>query len=231
MTDLAPKTTRRAAETPFWRDARVLGVLAQAVFLAVVVAAAAWIGSNASQNMLRLGGSQFLCRDGTTSFRCAFDFLRLDAQFAISESLIPYDPSDSYARALAVGALNTAKVAVLGIVLATVLGTVTGIARLSSNWLISTVARWYVDLIRNTPLLVQLFFLFFGVIVLFPPIRAALQPFGLPIYLSQRGINLPRPVFMPSFGTWLLFLAAGAGLAALVWFLLGRREVRTGRAI
>ena len=231
MTDLAPKSTRRAAAAPFWRDVRVLGVLAQAVILAVVLAAAAWIAGNASQNMLRLGGSQFLCRDGTTSFRCAFDFLRLDAQFAISESLIRYDPSDSYARALAVGALNTVKVAVLGIVLATVLGTVTGIARLSSNWLISTVARWYVDLIRNTPLLVQLFFLFFGVIVLFPPIRAALQPFGLPIYLSQRGINLPQPVFMPSFGVWLLFLAAGAGLAALVWFVLGRREVRTGQAI
>ncbi len=231
MTDLAPKPTRRAEETPFWRDVRVLGVLAQALFLAIVVAGAAWLAGNASQNMLRLGGSQFLCRDGTSSFRCAFDFLRLDAQFAISESLIAYDPSDTYGRALLVGALNTAKVAVLGIVLATVVGTLTGIARLSSNWLISTVARWYVDLVRNTPLLVQLFFLFFGVIVLFPPIRNALQPFGLPLYLSQRGINIPRPVFMPSFGLWLAFLAAGAALAALVWFWLGRREVSTGRPI
>ena len=71
---------------------------------------------NVTQNMSTLGASQFLCRDGTSSVRCTFDFLQLDAQFAISESLIPYSPSDSYARALLVGALNTIKVSFLGII-------------------------------------------------------------------------------------------------------------------
>ena len=229
MTNSTPPPPQRTARIPFWRDIRVLGVIAQIAFLIVVLSALGWVAGNVGDNLSTLGESQFLCRDGSSSVRCAFDFLRLDAQFAISESLIPYDPSDSYGRALLVGALNTIKVAALGIVLATVLGTVTGIARLSSNWLIRNVARWYVDLIRNTPLLLQLFFLFFGVILLFPPIREAVQPFGLPIFLSQRGINLPGIAVMPSFTTWLLFLGGGLALAGLVWWWLGRRERQTER--
>ena len=230
MTDFTPKAPNRSEVVPFWRDIRVLGVLAQIAFLIVVVAGFTWVARNVAQNMSTLGGSQFLCRDGTSSFRCAFDFLKLESQFAISESMISYDPSDTYARAMLVGALNTIKVSFLGIILATILGTVTGIARMSSNWLISNVARWYVDIIRNTPLLLQLFFLFFVVILGFPPIRQAIQPFGLPIYLSQRGIELPKPVFMPSFSTWLIFIALGVALAVIVWGWLGRRERETERA-
>ena len=229
MTELTPPAPQRSESVPFWRDIRVLGVLAQIAFLIVVIAGFSWVARNVTQNMSTLGGSQFLCADGTSSIRCAFDFLRLDASFAISESLIPYDPSDSYARALLVGALNTLKVSILGIIFATVLGTLTGIARLSSNWLISGVARWYVDIIRNTPLLLQLFFLFFAVILAFPPINQAIQPFGLPIYLSQRGINLPKPVFMPSFSTWMIFVGVGLVLALVIWRWLGRRERETER--
>ena len=230
MTDLTPPAPHRPERIPFWRDSRVLGVLAQIASLVVVIAGLAWVARNVTGNLSTLGGSQFLCRDGSSSARCAFDFLRLDAAFDISESLIPYDPSDSYARALLVGLLNTLKVSLLGIVLATVLGTLAGVARLSSNWLIRTAARWYVDIIRNTPLLLQLFFLFFGVILAFPSIREAIQPFGLPIYLSQRGINLPWPVLMPSFVTWLLFIGLGVALAAAVWWWLGRRERQTEHA-
>lgn len=224
MTELTPQAPKRSESVPFWRDIRVLGVLAQIAFLIVVILFFLWLGRNVAQNMSTLGGSQFLCRDGTSSLRCGFDFLQLESQFAISESVIRYDPSDTYARAMLVGALNTIKVAALGIVFATILGTVTGIARLSSNWLIRSVARWYVDIIRNTPLLLQLFFLFFAVILGFPAIRNAIQLFGLPIYLSQRGIDLPRLVLMPSFTTWLLFIALGIALAAAVWWWLGRRE-------
>jgi general L-amino acid transport system permease protein len=227
MTELTPKAPNRSESIPFWRDIRVLGVLAQIAFLIIVLSGAVWIAGNVAVNLVTLGENQFLCQDGTSSVRCAFDFLRLDAQFDIAETIIPYTPADSYGRALLIGALNTIKVSFFGIILATILGTVAGIARLSSNWLISSVARWYVDLIRNTPLLLQLFFLFFGVILLFPPIREAIQPLGLPIYLSQRGINLPKPVVMPSFSTWLIFIAAGVALAAVVWWWLGRRERET----
>ena len=229
MTDIAPDSGGRAPSIPFWRDSRVLGVLAQIVFFSLVVAGLVGLGRNVAGNMGRLGENQLLCRDGSSSFRCAFDFLRLDAQFEIAETVLPFDPSDSYGRALLAGALNTVKVGFFGIILATVLGTVIGIARLSSNWLIRTLARWYVDVIRNTPLLLQLFFLYFGVILLLPPIRQAAQPFGLPIFLSQRGINLPAVVFMPSFVVWLALVGVGLLVAGVVWWLLGRRERRLGR--
>jgi general L-amino acid transport system permease protein len=230
MSETTPKMPSGGQEViPPWRDIRVLGVVAQIAFVIVVVWGFAWIVNNVLGNLDKLGGSQFLCRDGSTSYRCAFDFLRLDAQFDITETSITYDPSDSYSRALLVGLLNTLKVTVFGVILATVLGTIAGIARLSSNWLVASIAKWYVDIMRNTPLLLQLFFLYFGVILAFPAINQAIQPFGLPIYLSQRGINLPSLVFMPSSAVWIAFVFLALIQAQVLWVLLGRREERTGR--
>jgi general L-amino acid transport system permease protein len=125
--------------------------------------------------------------------------------------------------------LNTVKVGFFGILLATILGTITGIARLSQNWLIRNVAGVYIDIIRNTPLLLQLFFLFFGVILVFPAIREAIQLFGLPVYLSQRGIDMPGPAFMPSFGVWLAFIVLGLIQAQAVNIYLSRLEEKTGK--
>lgn len=232
MSETTPEMPSGGQEAvPPWRDIRVLGVVAQIAFVVAAVWAFAWIINNVLDNLDTLGGNQFLCRDGSTSYRCAFDFLRLDAQFDITETSIAYDPSDSYARALLVGLLNTIKVTVLGVILATILGTIAGIARLSSNWLVSTIAKWYVDIMRNTPLLLQLFFLYFAVILAFPPINEAIQPFGLPIYLSQRGINLPSLVFMPSSAVWAAFAVLALVQAQVLWILLGRREERTGKPI
>ncbi|MFZ0546840.1 MAG: ABC transporter permease subunit [Candidatus Promineifilaceae bacterium] len=230
MAELSPKPPYSGQEAiPFWRDGRVIGVLAQIIFVIVVLAVTGWLVNNVAGNLTKLGESQFLCRDGSSSFRCAFDFLRLDASFDISESVIKYDPSDSYARALMVGALNTVKVGFFGIVLATILGTVTGIARLSQNWLVRNVAGVYIDIMRNTPLLLQLFFLFFGVILVFPAINEAIQLLGLPIYLSQRGIDLPGIVFMPSFGIWLAFIVLGFIQAQAINIYLSRMEEKTGK--
>lgn len=230
MAELSPKSPRRSQESiPFWRDIRILGVLAQIAFVILFLLAAGWLLGNVVQNLDTLGENQFLCRDGSSSLRCAFDWLRLDAAFDISETLIDYDPSDPYGRALVVGVLNTVRVTVIGIILATLLGTFAGIARLSDNWLVNSVAKWYVDLFRNTPLLVQLFFIFFGVILVFPAIREAIQPFGLPLYLSQRGINLAWPVVMPSWPVWLAFIVLGIIQAQVLWVFLGRREERTGK--
>lgn len=216
---------------PFYRDGRVIGVLAQIAFVIVVVAAATWIFGNLSRNLItQVGESQFICRDGSTSFRCAFDFMSGEASFDISETPVEYDPSDSYWRAIYVGFLNTVKVSFLGIILATIIGVFVGIARLSDNWLVNNVAKWYVDLMRNTPLLLQLFFLYFAVILQLPPIREAIQPLGLPIFLSQRGFNLPAPVFMPSFTVWLAFIVLGIVQAQILWVMLGRREEKTGKA-
>ncbi|MCI0393885.1 MAG: ABC transporter permease subunit [Chloroflexi bacterium] len=231
MAELTPNLPRSKGESiPFWRDIRVLGVLAQIAFVVVFILAATWVIRNVLGNLDELGEAQFICADGGSSFRCAFDFLNLEAQFDIAEKPIAYTPADSYWRALSVGLLNTIKVAVLGIILATILGAFTGIARLSSNWLIRTVSKWYVDIIRQTPLLLQLFFLYFGVLLTLPQIRQAHQFLGLPVYLSQRGINLAWPVIMPSFTTWLAFLVLGLAVAAALWLILGRLEQRLERS-
>lgn len=230
MAEISPKSPYSGQESiPFWRDGRVIGVLAQIIFVILVLLATGWLVGNVAQNLETLGESQFLCRDGSSSFRCAFDFLRLDASFDISESVIDYDPSNAYSRALLVGALNTVKVGFFGIILATILGTLTGIARMSQNWLIRNVAGVYIDIIRNTPLLLQLFFLFFGVILVFPAIEEAIQLFGLPIFLSQRGIDIPGPVFMPSFGIWLAFVVLGLIQAQAINIYLARQEEKTGK--
>lgn len=213
---------------PFWRDVRVLGVLAQIVFVFATVAALSWIGNNVAQGLQALGGAQFLCDDGTSSFRCAFNFMSTAASFDIGEKPIDYDTTDSYWRALTVGLLNTVKVAVIGIVLATLLGLFTGVAVLSNNWLLSRLAAGYIDVIRNTPLLVQLFFLYFAVILQLPSLRESLQPTP-GVFLSQRGIALPWPVFTTSFLPWLAFAILGLLQFQLLVLLLGQRERQTGK--
>ncbi len=219
----------KAGAIPFWRDVRVLGVLAQAAFVVVVVLAARWLGSNLAEGLEALGRAQFVCRDGSTRLLCAFDFLGSAASFDISESVVEYEVTDSYWYALGVGVLNTVKVAVLGILLATVLGTFTGLARLSNNRLVSGLSQAYIEVIRNTPLLVQLFFIYFGIILQLPPVGASIRPFGLPFWLNQRGLSIPWPAFTPSFPTWLAFLVLGLIQSQVVWLWLGRREERTGR--
>jgi len=217
-----------ASAIPFWRDVRVLGVLAQLAFVFFVAAALSWIGNNVAQGLQALGGAQFLCDDGTSSFRCAFNFMSSAASFDIGEKPIDYQTTDSYWRALTVGLLNTVKVSAIGIVLSTLLGLFTGVAVLSNNWLLSRLAAGYIDVIRNTPLLVQLFFLYFAVILQLPPLRESLQP-APGVFLSQRGIALPWPVLTASFLPWLAFVILGLIQFQLMVFLLGQRERQTGK--
>ncbi len=227
MAELSPTPQKKQDSIPFWRDGRVIGVLGQIAFVILVLLGTAWLFGNINDNISTLGS--FRCPDGTESFSCGFNFLGIDAQFDIAESMISYDPSNTYARALAVGALNTLKVSVFGIFFATLLGTFAGIARLSNNWLVSNLAKWYVDFFRNTPLLLQLFFIYFGVILLFPGIKEAIQPAGLPVYLSQRGINLPGLAFLPSSRILFLFLFSAILAVIIIWVLLGMREQRLGK--
>ncbi|MCM0020171.1 MAG: amino acid ABC transporter permease [Tagaea sp.] len=119
-------------------------------------------------------------------------FLGREAGFAIGESLIEYEPEHTYGRALLVGALNTLRVAVIGIVLATILGTFIGIGRLSKNWLVAKVCSVYVEFVRNLPLLVQLFFWWAMFQDVFPGPRQALEPIA-GVFLSNRGIKIPIP--------------------------------------
>src|SRR5215468_3599905 len=122
-----------------------------------------------------------------------FGFLDYTAGFAINQSLIPYDESDSYGRVFLVGLLNTLLVAGIGIVLATILGFFIGIARLSRNWLLARMAGGYVELIRNLPLLFQILFWYLAVLGTLPLPRASYSLFNL-VYLNNRGIIVPAPV-------------------------------------
>lgn len=156
-----------------------------------------------------------------------FDFLRREAGFAIGESAIDYGPQDTYFRAISVGLLNTLRVAVVGIILATILGTIIGIARLSSNWLVAKLATFYVETMRNIPLLLQLFFWYAIISEAMPGPRNALHP--LPgVFISNRGIKLPALE-----GGALNWVLGGLFLAIVLIVLLAnwakRRQDQTGQ--
>ena len=231
MSDIPKPSLRGNERIPPWRDGRIIGILLQIVFVVLLVLSLSWLFTNIGNNLDALGAGQFSCKEGGTSYRCAFDFLSGEAQFPISESVISYDPNtDSFWRAIGIGVLNTGKVAVFGIILTTILGTFTGIARLSNNWLVSNIAKWYIDLMRNTPLLLQLFFLYFVIFLVSLPSVNDVQPLlGLPVYVSQRGMNYPSLVPMASFATWVAFIVLGIVQAQLIWVILGRREEQTGQ--
>src|SRR5690606_11831389 len=143
----------------------------QVLLLAAVVGVGWYLVSNTLHNL------------STRQIQVGFGFLSREAGFEIAESHIAYAPSDDYGRAFLVGVLNTLWVSVVGIVLATVLGTLIGIARLSPNWLVARLASSYVEFLRNIPLLLQLF-IWYGLITeLLPAVRQALA-FGDLVFLS-----------------------------------------------
>ncbi|ALG71730.1 amino acid ABC transporter permease [Azospirillum thiophilum] len=162
------------------------------------------------------------------SIATGYDFLEREAAFGIGESLIDYSPKDSYGRAFLVGVLNTLKVSVIGVLLATIIGTVVGVARLSSNWLIARLASSFVEIVRNIPPLLQLFFWYALVAESLPPVRQALNP--VPgVFLSQRGLRVPVPAADPVWATMGIALAVAL---LLIWGLsrwAKARQARTGQ--
>src|SRR5688572_18730253 len=193
-----------------WRDIRVLRVVGQLVVVVVVLLIGYMLWSNLTANMSR------------AQLGLGLDFMRATAGFDISQSVLPYSPRDTYGHAFVVGLVNTLMVSAVGIVLATILGIITGVARLSTNWLVSRIAAGYVEIMRNTPLLVQLVLLY----VLLLQLPAIADSIRLPgsIYLNQRGLFLPRPVTEPTFGVWLLLLVAGIAVALIARRLSARRR-------
>src|SRR5271157_5750574 len=168
----------RPGRAPRWNDPRIRSVVWQILFVGIVVALGVFLVHNTLVNLRR------------QNIASGFGFLDREAAFGIGESLIPYSPADTYARAFLVGVLNTLYVAALGVVLATVLGAVMGMARLSGNWLVRKLAQVYVETFRNIPLLLQLFFWWGLLRETGPAPRHAWQP--LPdFFVSNRGIAFP----------------------------------------
>ncbi|MFO1271314.1 MAG: ABC transporter permease subunit [Rubrivivax sp.] len=169
-----PPKTRRWT----WRSQAFRGVVYQVVALLLLAAAAGLLLNNTLENMRARG------------IKSGFDFVTEPAGFAIGESLIPFDSADSYGKAYAVGLANTLRVAVVGIVAATLLGTAVGIGKLSRNTLVRALCSAYVEVTRNVPLLLQLFMWYFALTELLPPIEDALQP--LPgFFFSKNGLQFP----------------------------------------
>lgn len=201
---------------PLWRDVVVLQWIAQVVSAIIVLAFLAFFVGN----VLRAAEVRGLS--------LGFDFISQAAGFDLPESVIAYTPADSFGRAFLAGFLNTVRVAVVGILLATVVGTLTALARLSSNWLVCRIAGVYIEIIRNVPLLVQLFFWYFGVFQQLPPVKESIIWPG-PTYLSQRGLYTIAPVATPTFHVWLGFLVTGFVGGLVLRRILVGYQLRTGR--
>ena len=186
----------------------------------VLLAALLWLGFE-----IALNAKANLDAQKITS---GFGFLDNTAGFGINQSLIPYNEADTYARVFFVGLLNTLLVAAIGIVLATILGFLVGLARLSPNWLVARLAGGYVELIRNLPLLFQLLFWYLAVLGTLPGPRQSISLFG-EIFLNNRGIIVPAPVAGEGTGAVIAVFALSviATVALRVW--AKRRQMRTGR--
>jgi general L-amino acid transport system permease protein len=213
---LAVESQDRPQRVSLWDDPNGRAVIYQILIVGAVIAVLWYLVSNTLANLER------------QQIASGFGFLDRESGFEISESVIGYSAADSYGRAFLVGLFNTFKVAALGIVLATVLGTLIGIARLSSNWLVAKLAAGYVEILRNIPLLLQLFFWYGVITVSLPHPRDALSPVA-GVYLSNRGFMVPAPE--PHLGYTLA--AAGLGIALVAAWALARwaraRQDRTGQ--
>ena len=203
---------------PVWRHARILQWTTQIVsaFLAVVLVV--WF-------FLNIGGA---IQDRNIPY--GFSFLDREYQTPIGHHFLPYESSDSFLYALGVAATNTVFVSIVGVILATALGIVIGVSRLSGNWIVSKLALVFVEFFRNVPLLVQLFFWFYIFLAL-PPERDGFVFFDR-LYVNNAGVSLPWPV--PSdVGTGLVWLAlalVGVIVGVVVHRFLLKRETMTGRA-
>lgn len=195
------------------RDIRFLNILAQVGFLLVLVVVIGYLYFNVTANLARQG------------LTMGYGFLRNPASFGIGESFIPYDPSNTYGRALLVGLVNTLVVSALGIVFTTVVGILAGVARLSSNWLIRRFAAAYVGVIRNTPLLLQLMFWYFAVILQLPGVQEAVALPGS-VFLTQRGIYMVWGEGTATFPAWRVFILLAILSMFLVWFALRSAQKR-----
>ncbi|RWK43690.1 amino acid ABC transporter permease [Mesorhizobium sp.] len=212
---LLPAPSRRSLSL---HDAKVRGIIYQLLLAGSLLALAVGIAVQTASNMRARG------------IPLSFDFWNDAAGFDINQTLIPYDTLSTYGQAFWVGVVNTLYVSLLGIVLATVLGFVVGIARLSPNWIVSKVAASYVEIIRNIPLLLQLLFWYNAVLKALPVPRASIElPGG--IYLNNRGLIIPEIQLYAGAGTvGLAFLAATIFCVAF-WSYARRAQNRTGKQL
>jgi general L-amino acid transport system permease protein len=162
------------------------------------------------------------------SIASGFGFLEREAAFEIGESLIAYSASDSYAKALFVGVLNTLKVSFIGIILCLIIGLFIGVARLSTNWLVKKLAMIYIEVMQNIPVLLQLFFWYALFYEMFPSPRQALNPMA-GLFLCNRGVALAVPASHPAYFQMFVALIIGLALGFGLKRWVKKRKFTTGR--
>ena len=195
---------KQQEKIPWWRNSRVVNVVGQFAVLAVVIAVVFYLGNNLVNNFQRLG------------LNFGFNFLSRTASFPIANPLIPYSPNDPYAKAILVGLVNSLQVMFFGIILATIIGVTVGIGRLSDNWLVRQLATIYIEILRNTPLLLQLFFWYFVVFLQLPKIDNPLT-FGGKVFLTNRGLDIPWLILTSPTWLALVFIIAAIILGIVFW--------------
>ncbi|GAA3074121.1 amino acid ABC transporter permease [Rhizobium viscosum] len=197
-------------------DPTIRGIFFQALTIVLLVALIWSIAHNTAVNLAR------------ANIASGFGFLNGRAGFEIGQSLIQYSSDSTYGRALLVGFLNTLLIAVTGIITATIIGFIIGIGRLSRNWLIAKLCTVYVEVFRNIPPLLVIFFWYSGVLAILPNARDSLHlPLGS--YLNNRGLAFPKPIFGDGF--WLVGVTFVVAIIATVitarW--AHRRQAATGQ--
>lgn len=203
------------------RDVRFWKIAGQVIAVVLIATVVFIITDNLLYNLQQLG------------IELGFEFLNSQASFDIGESLIAYSPSDTFGRAMVVGFMNSLRVMALGIIFATVVGLVIGIARLSNNWLVRNIALVYIEIFRNTPLLLQLFFWYFAVFLKLPSVEQSITV-GDFFFLNQRGVFVAWLIGNATTGIWVLLLALGMVGAAWVWrwrFYVMLEQGRPGRQV
>ncbi|SBS31083.1 putative glutamine ABC transporter permease protein GlnM [Marinomonas aquimarina] len=205
------KTT---TNTSFFNDAGNRALLFQTLLLIAVMAVGYYLFHNLQANLQTQGIST------------GFSFLNEPAGFPILIHLIEYTEANSYGRAFVVALLNTIVISLMGIVLATIIGVIMGLARLSQNWLVARLATVYIETLRNIPLLLQMFFWYFAVLAALPHPRNSII-FG-DFLLNKRGIYSPNPSFQDGIGIAVaaFFIAVAGAIALIVW--AKKRQKKTG---
>ncbi|ARO30021.1 general L-amino acid ABC transporter permease protein AapQ [Rhizobium sp. NXC14] len=197
-------------------DPTARGIFFQVLTIVLLVVFVWWVAHNTAVNLAR------------ANIASGFGFLNGRAGFEVGQSLIAYSSDSTYGRALVVGLLNTILIAVTGIITATIIGFIIGIGRLSRNWLIAKLCTVYVEVFRNIPPLLVIFFWYSGVLAVLPNARESLHlPLGA--YLNNRGLSFPKPIFGETF--WLVGVAFVVAIIAVIatarW--AHRRQAATGQ--
>lgn len=200
-----------------WNDPVIRGWVFQIVVVGLVGLLAWYLVSNTMENLQR------------QKIASGFDYLGREAGFEIGDTMIEYSPASTYARAIWVGILNTLRVAILGILLSTILGTLIGVGRLSPNWLLSRICEWYVEAFRNVPLLLWLFLFYKLISEAFPGPRQAIGALWNTVFLSNRGLYFPVPIADPIHKWMGVGLLVGVAAAVVLHRWAKRRQEATGQ--